>query len=75
MAKPSKSDPRLAARTRKLNVVFALSSVGLLVAVVWCGPTTRAKWKQLPGRVQPARVDAHPGADRERARPRGRRSA
>ena len=35
MAKPEpESDPRLAARTQKLNVLFALSSIGLLVTVV-----------------------------------------
>ncbi len=35
MAKPEpESDPRLAARTRRLNVLFALSSLGLLLTVV-----------------------------------------
>jgi cytochrome c2 len=48
MAKPEpESDPRLAARTLKLNVLFALSSVGLLVAlVVMVGADYGREWRQ-----------------------------
>jgi cytochrome c2 len=59
MAKPEpESDPRLAARTQKLNVLFALSSLGLLVTtalMVWADYDR--EWRQYQTEFGRLRVE------------------
>ena len=66
-------DPEMAERTQKLNVVFALTSIGLLLAFSWMvWADYNREWKKYQIEFNRARGQAHPGADRAGPRQGGR---